>query len=384
MLAFAEQGAHFLVTDSVYAPARRLCETLLKRFGVETTYYDPLIGAGILTWIPNLLQAFGKWQLFVYGALLASVIFFLPKGIVGSVCDLWLRWRLRGNQAVRQADAWPTPSAGVDALLGVRATVRGPVLQTHDLTIRVGGLSAVSGVTVDIERATVHAIIGPNGAGKTTLLNALSGFYAPTEGRVTLLQDEVGGRSSVQIARGGLTRTFQNTELFPEMTVEENVRVAFHARSRCGLFSTVLRLPAFHSEERLQRERAALLLDYVGLAAYRDEIAANLAFGHQRRLEIARALALSPEILLLDEPAAGLTHAEIDELIALIRDLKRLGMTVVLVEHHVDMIMSVSDHVTVLDYGEVIASGAPGVVREDPRVIEAYFGASFASTGDPA
>jgi branched-chain amino acid transport system permease protein len=357
---------------------------LMVILGGAGTTFGPLIGAGILTWIPNLLQAFGKWQLFVYGALLASVIFFLPKGIVGSVCDLWLRWRLRGNQAVRQADAWPKPSAGVDALLGVRATVRGPVLQTHDLTIRFGGLSAVSGVTVDIERATVHAIIGPNGAGKTTLLNALSGFYAPTEGRVTLLQDEVGGRSSVQIARGGLTRTFQNTELFPEMTVEENVRVAFHARSRCGFFSTVLRLPAFHSEERLQRERAALLLDYVGLAAYRDEIAANLAFGHQRRLEIARALALSPEILLLDEPAAGLTHAEIDELIALIRDLKRLGMTVVLVEHHVDMIMSVSDHVTVLDYGEVIASGAPGVVREDPRVIEAYFGASAAPTGDPA
>jgi ABC-type branched-subunit amino acid transport system ATPase component len=258
------------------------------------------------------------------------------------------------------------------------------VLQTRGLTIRFGGLSAVSGVTLDIERATVHAIIGPNGAGKTTMLNALSGFYAPTEGSVTLLQDEVGGRSSDQIARSGLTRTFQNTELFADMTVEENVLIGFHARSTAGFLSTLFRLPGFHREARRQRERAALLLDYVGLSAYRDETAGNLAFGHQRRLEIARALAMSPEILLLDEPAAGLTHNEIDELIALIRDLKRLGLTVVLVEHHVDMIMAVSDHVTVLDYGEVIASGPPSAVRDDPKVIEAYFGASLTASGESA
>lgn len=357
---------------------------LMVILGGAGTTFGPLIGAGVLTWIPNLLQAFGKWQLFAYGALLALVIFFLPKGIAGSVRDLWMRLRHGRTQATREAGAWPRPSAAIDTLLKVEARVRGPVLQTRGLTIRFGGLSAVSGVTLDIERATVHAIIGPNGAGKTTMLNALSGFYAPTEGSVTLLQDEVGGRSSDRIARSGLTRTFQNTELFGDMTVEENILIGFHARSTAGFLSTLFRLPGFHRESRQQRERAALLLDYVGLSAYRDETAGNLAFGHQRRLEIARALAMSPEILLLDEPAAGLTHTEIDELIALIRDLKRLGVTVVLVEHHVDMIMAVSDHVTVLDYGEVIASGAPALVRDDPKVIEAYFGASLSASGESA
>lgn len=350
---------------------------LMVILGGAGTSFGPLIGAGILTWIPNVLQAFGKWQLFAYGALLAVVIFFLPKGIVGSVQDLWLRVRHGRAQAVRQPGAWPATTAATEAMLRVKSSVRGPVLQTSGLTIRFGGLSAVSGVSIDIERACVHAIIGPNGAGKTTMLNALSGFYAPTEGNVTLLQENVGGRSSDKIARSGLTRTFQNTELFAAMTVEEDVLIGCHARSRCGFLSTLLRMPAFFREERLNRERAAVLLDYVGLSAFKDEVAGNLAFGHQRRLEIARALAMSPEILLLDEPAAGLTHAEIDELIALIRDLKRLGVTVVLVEHHVDMIMAVSDYVTVLDYGEVIASGAPSVVRDDPKVIEAYFGASL-------
>lgn len=357
---------------------------LMVILGGAGTTFGPLIGAGVLTWIPNLLQAFGKWQLFAYGALLALVIFFLPKGIAGSVRDLWMRVRHGRAQATREAGAWPRPSAAIDTLLKVEARVRGPVLQTRGLTIRFGGLSAVSDVTLDIERATVHAVIGPNGAGKTTMLNALSGFYAPTEGSVTLLQDEVGGCSSDRIARSGLTRTFQNTELFGDMTVEENVLIGFHARSTAGFLSTLFRLPGFQRESRQQRERAALLLDYVGLSAYWDETACNLAFGHQRRLEIARALAMSPEILLLDEPAAGLTHTEIDELIALIRDLKRLGVTLVLVEHHVDMIMAVSDHVTVLDYGEVIASGAPASVRDDPKVIEAYFGASLTVSRESA
>lgn len=348
---------------------------LMVILGGSGTTFGPFIGAGVLTWIPNLLQAFGKWQLFVYGALLAVVIFFLPKGIVGTLGDTFKRLGRKESLKEQVAEAWPKSSASVVQFLASTEHQTGPVLYTANLTIRFGGLTAVSNVSVNIERGTVHAIIGPNGAGKTTLLNALSGFYKPTSGDVYLKQQNVVDLRSDEVAKLGLTRTFQNTELFSDMTVLENILVAFDSRYKTALPGTLLRTPGFFGEEKTINAQASDLLDYVGLAEFSNELAKNLAFGHQRRLEIARALALSPQVLLLDEPAAGLTHAEIEELISLIRDLKNIGVTTVLVEHHVDMIMAVSDHVTVLDYGEVIASGTPSAVRDEPRVIEAYFGA---------
>jgi branched-chain amino acid transport system permease protein len=350
---------------------------LMVILGGAGTTLGPVVGAGILTWIPNVLQAFGKWQLFAYGALLAIVIFVLPKGIVGTIND----WLSRGKPRQRQSGAWPARSDAIDQLLRVDgdmdgAETDGDAVVIDGLTIRFGGLTAVNSVSERFRRGTVHAIIGPNGAGKTTVLNALSGFYKPTEGAIMLGGRAIGGRESFLVARSRLTRTFQNTELFGEMTVRENVVVGLHTQHAAGFASAALRLPGHFRDDREMQARAELLLAYVGLADYADELAKNLPFGHQRRLEIARALALKPEVLLLDEPAAGLTTGEIDNLIALIADLKRLGLTVILVEHHVEMILAVSDHVTVLDYGEVIASGPPDKVRRDPRVIEAYFGAS--------
>jgi branched-chain amino acid transport system permease protein len=356
---------------------------LMVILGGAGTTLGPLVGAGVLTWIPHVLQEFGKWQSFAYGALLALVIFVLPKGIVGTARDWIGRLVGRGANVPRVSGVWPLRSDKVDKLLVSTGTESGAAVATRALTIRFGGLTAVSEVDLAVRPASVHAVIGPNGAGKTTLLNALSGFYKPTSGDITVGEVSVGGMRSDRIARAGLTRTFQNTELFGEMSVEENVLVGLDTRYSTGLIGTVLRLPGFFREEREMRERARFLLEYVGLSAYADEAARNLPFGHQRRLEIARALALSPRVILLDEPAAGLTHGEIEDLIALIRDLKRLGVTIVLVEHHVDMIMAVSDHVTVLDYGEVIASGTPDAIRDDPRVIEAYFGSGALAPAVP-
>jgi ABC-type branched-subunit amino acid transport system ATPase component len=222
----------------------------------------------------------------------------------------------------------------------------------------------------------VHGLIGPNGAGKSSLLNVVSGFYRAGEGAVRVAGETVTGLTAHRLARRGIARSFQNTELFGQMTVRENVLVGTHRHFRSGLIETLLRLPRARREERAAQAAAEELLAFVGLTAFAEEEARNLPFGHQRRLEIARALALKPRLLLLDEPAAGLTQGEIEQLSALIRGLAERGITVVLVEHHVEMIMSVCDRVTVLDYGEVIADGLPAEVQASSAVIEAYFGAT--------
>ena len=266
---------------------------------------------------------------------------------------------------------------------GPPGAVRRDDARDPGLTLRFGGLSAVDAVSLAVRPGTVHALIGPNGAGKSSLLNLISGFYAPTSGEIAFEGQRIGGLASHALARRGIARTFQNTELFGQMTALENVLAGFHSRYRSTLLETLFRLPRAVREERRVFGQARALLDFVGLSDYAEEEAQNLPFGHQRRLEIARALALRPTLLLLDEPAAGLTHGEIEDLKASIRLLAQHGVTVILVEHHVEMVMTVSDHVTVLDYGEVIASGRAAEVQDDPRVVEAYFGTGGAELARP-
>ena len=359
----------FSFTDSV----RFLLMVIL---GGSGTALGPLVGASIMTYLPEYLQAFGHWQSFAYGLLLAAVMFFMPRGIVGSI-ETFLTDRL----GEARSEVAPEERPRLADIIGIERAEGSTCLDARGVSVAFGGLVAVDKVDETIDKGKIHALIGPNGAGKSTFLNAISGVYHADAGSITFFGRETTRLPSHQLARLGLARTFQNTELFSDMTVLENVLVAFHKEFRTNILSTICRLPSFRREEGHFRQAAIALLGYVGLSAYAHEKAANLAFGHQRQLEIARALALSPKLVLLDEPAAGLTHAEIEQLISLVRDLAANGITILIVEHHVELIMEISDHVTVLDYGKLIASGSAKVVQTDPKVIEAYFGSQTFGNG---
>lgn len=342
---------------------------LMVIFGGAGTTTGPIIGAYILTYLPDYLQQFGYWQQFAYGALLAIVMFVLPGGIVGSLS----KWVKRFRKVRRSLDPEEIRQAG-GGFASANTERRGAELVADGLTVRFGGLTALSAARLCVKPGEVHALIGPNGAGKSTFINAISGFYQPNEGRVTLNGDTITARSPFRIARNGLARTFQNTELFGDMTVLENVMLGYSRRFRYTLLDAALRMPRFWREEAECRRASISLIEFLGLTDYAYETARFLPFGLQRRLEIARALASDPSLLLLDEPAAGLTAQEIEELEAIIRKVAKLGVSVLLIEHHVDLIMAVADTVTVLDYGVVIACDRPAAIQDDPRVIEAYFG----------
>jgi len=255
------------------------------------------------------------------------------------------------------------------------------LLQVESLSKKFGGLNAVDDLSFDIQPGAVYSIIGPNGAGKTTLLNLLTGIYRPSGGRIVFGEYDLTGRAPYEYAGHGIARTFQNLQVFFNMSAIENVMVGRYLHERCGLASALLRAPRLARAEKVCRDEAAELMRYVGLHSYLSVAADAMPYGALKRLEIARALATKPKLMLLDEPAAGLNPTEALELDDLIGRLSERGVTVVLVEHNMRLVMGVSNHILVLDYGRKLAEGSATAIRNDPKVIEAYLGSTVAHEG---
>ena len=331
-----------------------------------------LLDEGLRSLIPTLLPgAVGEVQLIGFGVVLTAVILFVPGGIHGMWRSVLARLR-RSVPAISHRVVSDEDDSPLLARPG-RPAAGTPLLEVRDLVRRFGGVTAVSGVSFAVRAGEIFALIGPNGAGKTTCFNMISGVLAPSEGSVWLRGKRIDGRKPHVFARARATRTFQNLQIFRSTTVRGNVAVGRHLRSRAGLLRGALVLPA-RREEREIRRSVEETLALVGLAGDADRPAADLPFGRQRLLEIARALALEPDLLLLDEPMAGLSGGERRDLARLLRRLRAGGMAVVLVEHDVEAVLALADRVAVLDDGRLIALGTPEEVRHDPAVLAAYLG----------
>ena len=249
------------------------------------------------------------------------------------------------------------------------------LLDVKDLSISFGGLHAVDDFNISIKKGQLYGLIGPNGAGKTTVFNILTGVYKPDEGKILLDGVDITGKNTIEINKEGIARTFQNIRLFTDMTVLDNVKVGMHNQIKCNFFSSMFHLPSYYVAERKANQRAMELLDFMGLADLADQKAGSLPYGVQRRLEIVRALATNPSIILLDEPAAGMNPSETTELMHQIRRIRdTFHVAIFLIEHDMNLVMNVCETIAVLNYGRLIAKGTPEEIRQNPTVIEAYLG----------
>jgi ABC-type branched-subunit amino acid transport system ATPase component/ABC-type branched-subunit amino acid transport system permease subunit len=372
-------GALFAFLNGYISPDSFTLQTsivflLALLFGGLGRLAGPLAGSVALTVLPELLAGLADYRLILYGALLLISIYWLPAGVVGAIAG---RARLRRAPVEAAAEAPPelgSVAAGI-ASPGPPEPERATLLGVEGIGVSFGGVVALADVTLSVPSRGIVAVIGPNGAGKTTLLNLITGYYRPASGDVRLAGEAITGLPPYAIARRGIARTFQTAQPFDDLTVVENVMVGVAGARLGSLGGALLGLPGARRREDELRRRAQTWLEVLGLAPRAEESAAALSAGLRRSLEIARALATQPRLLLLDEPAAGLSQTEIEALDRRLTGLRNQdGPAIVLVEHHMELVMAISDRISVLDYGRVIAAGSPPAVREDPAVIEAYLG----------
>lgn len=346
-------------------------------FGGTRSVFGNLIGTFVVIVLPDLFNRLAEYQLMIFGGLLLFTLYFMPSGIsgvIGRILAIVFGRHDETSPVVARVSREEAEEAIVRPTLARSLGADAELLTTEDLTIAFGGLIAVNKLELRVALKEVHALIGPNGSGKSTTVNLLSGVYRPTGGRIRFAGKELERVAANRIARSGIARTFQNVALFSDMSVLENVLVGLHHTFTGGLFSVVLSTPKARRQEAAARVRAQSLLEFVGIGEHAGERARSLPYGKQRLLEIARALGQDPALILLDEPAAGLTSSEIAVVDDLIGKMRERGIAILLIEHHMDLVMAVSDKITVLDFGQKIATGKPEQIQRDERVISAYLG----------
>jgi len=337
-----------------------------------------ILGAAAVVIFPEIFRDAAQYRMLLFGAALAAMMIFKPAGLLP---------RRRSGLGLAGLGIKMTPELLARLDSGVRpqnlkrvgrdhqpVEAGASLLRVENLSLRFGGLAALENVSIDVKALSITALIGPNGAGKTSLFNVISGIYKPASGKVLFAGKDITGRKTHTVVRSGIARTFQNIRLFPTLSCLENVMCGPHVHASMGIWPAIFRLPVQRREEERILEIAAWRLRQVGLWESRDELAASLPYGKKRLLEIARALATSPELLVLDEPSSGLNDSESAELMDLLRAIRAEGVTLLLIEHDMNVVMGISDEVVVLAEGELIASGSPATIYDHPAVVSAYLG----------